>query len=63
MGIKLPAKIQNKEKWYVASCPVLDVFTQGETEKQARQNLCEALTLFFTSCLARNTLDAVLNEL
>lgn len=34
MDIKLPAKIQKKGKWHVASCPILDIFTQGETEKK-----------------------------
>ncbi|MEZ4527374.1 MAG: hypothetical protein R2941_15755 [Desulfobacterales bacterium] len=62
LDVRLPAKIQKKEKWYTASCPALDVISQGETAFQARQNLCEALTLFFTSCLERNTLDAVLRQ-
>jgi len=62
IDIKLPTKIEKKERWFTASCPALDVISQGETEAQSRQNLCEALTLFFTSCLERNTLDAVLRQ-
>ena len=62
MEIKLPAKIIKKSKWYVASCTVLDVSSQGSTEKKAKNNLIEALSLFFISCIERNTLDAVLKE-
>ena len=60
--IKLPAKITKRKKWYLASCPVLDVHSQGATENQAKRNLVEALSLFFISCLERNTLDAVLKN-
>ena len=48
---KLPLKITRKKKWFVASCPILDVHSQGDTEKKARKNLSEALSLFFISCL------------
>jgi predicted RNase H-like HicB family nuclease len=58
----LPIKINKKRKWYVASCPILDVFSQGETEQIARKNLSEALILFFKSCFERGTLDAVLKQ-
>lgn len=59
---QFPLQIIQKERWYVASCPVLDVYSQGETSEQARKNLIEALTLFITSCFERGTLDAVLKE-
>lgn len=36
---QLPIKIVKKRKWYIASCPVLDVFSQGETGKIVRKNL------------------------
>jgi predicted RNase H-like HicB family nuclease len=62
MEIKLPASIIKKTKWYVASCPALGISSQGNTEKKAKNNLVEALSLFFISCIERNTLDAVLNE-
>ena len=61
-SLHLPAKVKRKRKWFVASCPILDVYSQGETEEQARKNLGEALTLFFISCHERGTLGAVLRE-
>ena len=46
----------------MASCPVLDVFSQGTTREDARKNLEEALQLFLTSCIERGTLDEVLKD-
>ena len=59
---KLPVKITKKRKWFVASCPILDIVSQGETEASAKKNLKEALSLFFLSCFERGTLDAVLKQ-
>ena len=62
VNFKLPLRITKRKKWYLASCPIVDVHSQGETEEQAKRNLAEALSLFFTSCLERNTLDDVLKK-
>jgi len=62
VNLKLPFEISKKEKWFVASCPVLDVFSQGYTEEEAKSNLSEALSLFFSSCIDRGTLSDVLKE-
>lgn len=61
-NVKLPFKITKRSKWVLASCPVLDVHSQGETEKQAKENLIEALSLFIISCFERGTLEAVFKE-
>jgi predicted RNase H-like HicB family nuclease len=58
----LPVKTVKRRKWYESSCPIIDVHSQGETEKKAKENLIEALSLFFISCIERGTLDAVLRE-
>jgi predicted RNase H-like HicB family nuclease len=62
MSMHLPAVLEKKAKWYIARCPVLDVYSQGETEEQAKKNLSEALAMFFISCHERGTLDAVLKD-
>lgn len=62
LSIKVPAKLTKRKKWYLASCPILDVHSQGETQSKAKENLVEALSLFLVSCLERNTLDAVLRD-
>ena len=58
----LPVSIQKREKWFLASCAVFDVHSQGNTKKEAERNLIEALSLFLTSCFERGVLDQVLKE-
>jgi len=59
---ELPAKIRKKGAWFISSCPLLDVFSQGRTRSEAENNLVDALASFLTSCYERGTLDAVLRE-
>jgi predicted RNase H-like HicB family nuclease len=47
MSRRLTAIIQREGDGYVALCPELDVASQGDTIESARQNLREALELFF----------------
>ena len=60
--IKLPVSTKKKAKGFVSYCPVLDVYSQGSTEKEAKKNIMEALKLFLISCFERGTLDVVLKE-
>lgn len=52
MSRKLTAIIQREGDGYVALCPELDVASQGDTVETARENLLEALELFFESAPA-----------
>jgi len=47
MKYKLTAIIEREGDGYVSLCPELDVASQGDTVEQARENLREALELFF----------------
>jgi len=58
----LPMVIFKEDDWCISHCPILDVCSQGTTEKEAEKNLKEALHLFFISCCERGTLDEVLKE-
>jgi len=60
--IKVPVKITKKKRWVLASCSILDLHSQGETEKKALENLEEAMRVFFVSCLKRGTLNKVLKK-
>ena len=60
--IEVPIKLQRRKAWFLASCNILDIHTQGETEQMAKDNLGEAIALFITSCFERGTLDAVLKQ-
>lgn len=62
MEFELPAKIRKKGKWFISSCPLLDVHSQGYTRDEAERNLIDALTSFLVSCYERGTLDSVLRE-
>jgi predicted RNase H-like HicB family nuclease len=37
--VNLPTVITKEEKWYVAYCPILEIATQGKTEKEVRDNM------------------------
>ena len=45
--MKLTAIIEREGNGYVSLCPQLDIASQGNTIEQARENLQEALELFF----------------
>ena len=47
MNQKLTAIIQSEGSGYVALCPELDIASQGDSIEEARENLKEALELFF----------------
>ena len=44
---QLTAIIEREDDMYVALCPELDIASQGYTVTEARDNLKEALELFF----------------
>lgn len=43
----LTCLIHREDDGFVATCPQIDVASQGETIEEARANLIEALELFF----------------
>lgn len=47
MKSKFTAIVWQEGEWYVAQCLEVDVASQGETEKEALQNLHEAIALYF----------------
>ena len=47
MSRRLTAIIQSEGDGFVALCPELDIASQGSTIEEARDNLREALELFF----------------
>lgn len=49
MNKQLTAIIEREGDGYVSLCPELDIASQGETIEAARDNLREAIELFFES--------------
>ena len=52
MNRQLTAIVEREGERYVALCPEVDVASQGDTVTEARDNLAEALTLFFETASA-----------
>jgi predicted RNase H-like HicB family nuclease len=46
-SLQLTAVIEREDKWYVATCPEVDVVSQGKSIEDARSNLLEAVEAFF----------------
>ncbi|MEK6550424.1 MAG: type II toxin-antitoxin system HicB family antitoxin [Pseudomonadota bacterium] len=59
---QLTAIIEREGEGYVSLCPELDIASQGDTIEQARQNLQEALELFFESASPEEIKHRLHNE-
>lgn len=46
-AMRLTAAISREGDWFVAQCLEVDVASQGRTLEEARDNLAEALALYF----------------
>jgi predicted RNase H-like HicB family nuclease len=60
---RLTAVIEREDDGYVALCPELDIASEGASIEESRNNLIEALTLFFETAspseIARSTHNEV----
>ena len=63
MNKLLTAIIEREDKGYVALCPEVDVASQGDTVDEARNNLKEALELFFETASASEILRRMHREI
>jgi predicted RNase H-like HicB family nuclease len=61
--MKLTALIEREGDGYVALCPALDIASQGETFEKARDNLREALELFFGSAGAEEVKERLRTDI
>ena len=50
--LQLTAVIEREGNGYVATCPEVDVVSQGDTVEEARSNLLEAVEGFFEAASA-----------
>jgi predicted RNase H-like HicB family nuclease len=51
-----------KRRRWIAGCPQLDIYSQGNTKEAAKAALDEAVKLWIESCVERNTLDEALRQ-
>jgi predicted RNase H-like HicB family nuclease len=54
-------KREGRNRW-VTGCPKLDLFSQGESEEEAKRFLQEAIALWVEDCFERGTLEQALQE-
>jgi predicted RNase H-like HicB family nuclease len=62
-SMKLTALIEREGDEYVSHCPELDIASQGKSIEEARENLKEALQLFFETASAEEIKDRLHSEL
>lgn len=43
-----PIFLTKEGKWFVAECPLLDIATQGKTEKEVKKNMEELIEEYIT---------------
>ena len=59
---RLTCFIEKEGNGYVALCPELDIASQGKSIEQARENLTEALELFFEVASANEIRERLQQE-
>lgn len=63
LDVNLQAYVRREtDRRWIATCPLIDVVTQGRTLVDAKACLQEAVELWFESCIERGVLDQALRE-
>ncbi len=62
MNRHLTAVIEREGDGFVALCPEVDIVSQGDTVNEARNNLKEAVELFFETASATEIKERLHNE-
>jgi predicted RNase H-like HicB family nuclease len=60
---QLTAIIEREDDMYVASCPELDVVSQGSSVEEAKSNLQEAVELFLESASETEVTERLHSEI
>ena len=63
MNKQMTAIIEREGNGYVSFCPELDIASQGDTVQEARENLREALELFFETASAEEIQQRLHDEI
>ncbi|MBS3061508.1 MAG: type II toxin-antitoxin system HicB family antitoxin [Candidatus Diapherotrites archaeon] len=45
--VSLPIVVSKEGEWFVASCPLLDIATQGQTEEEVKENMQNLIQDYF----------------
>lgn len=63
MVLKVPYIVKREKEGFVVECIDLNIVTQGDTLREARKNVIEAITLHFQSAEELGILDQELEKL
>lgn len=58
----IPVSFYQEGEYVIATSPALKISSFGDSEKEAKEKLQEAIELFFEVCVERGTLLDVLRE-
>jgi predicted RNase H-like HicB family nuclease len=64
MNVQLPVPIllTREGKWFVASCPILEIATQGRTEREVKENLADLMNEYLRDPdTAKPSLEALMS--
>lgn len=62
-SMQVPYALRREGEWVYSSCPIFDVHSQGRNEKEALDNLVEAMQLFLETCYEQGHLEQALREM
>ena len=62
-SLQVVVSIREEKGVYYVGSEAFDIYSQGDTEDEARENIIEAIQLFIESCYERGVLSEALKEL
>lgn len=62
INFKLAVFVTKRRKWWLATCPALDLYAQGPGPEKAVASLRDAVRGFVADCFERGTLDEVMKN-
>lgn len=62
LQVPVPILLTKEGKWFVASCPILDIATQGRTEREVKENLADLIYQYLRDPdTAKPSLDSLMS--
>ena len=62
LQVPVPILVTKEGRWFVASCPILDIATQGRSEREVKENLADLIHEYLRDPdTAKPSLDALVS--
>jgi predicted RNase H-like HicB family nuclease len=59
--VPFPVIITKEGKWFVASCHILDLATQGRTEKEVRENMKDLISEYMSDPDTKPEIETIMS--